>query len=80
MYGLENIIYVWIGEHYLFDALSQREQFIIKLREVPFVPRSLYKRGGALSQGVYSLCRREGGEKYDRLTMTMMIVVRIKFE
>ena len=63
----------WIREHYVFAALSQREQFIIKLRGVPFVPRSLFKRGrGAPCLKEFTLSAEERGEKYDRLTMTMM--------
>jgi hypothetical protein len=51
------------------------------LRGVPFVPRSLFKRGrGAPYPKEFTLSAEERGEKYDRLTMTMMMVVRIKFE
>ena len=76
MYGLENIIYVWIGEHYLFAALSQSKQFIIKLRGVPFVPRSLFKRGrGAPCPKEFTLSAEERGEKYDRLTMMMTMMM-----
>ena len=68
----------------LFAALSQREQLIIKLRGVPFVPRSLFKRGrGAPCPKEFTLSIKERGEKYDRLTMmmmTMMMVVKIKFK
>jgi hypothetical protein len=63
MYGLENI----------FAALSQHEQFIIKLRGVPFVLRSLFKRGGRPgSRRLLSLPKRGGTS---RLTMMMMVVV-----
>jgi hypothetical protein len=61
----------------LFAALSQREQLIIKLRGVPFVPRSLFKRGGRPVTWILLSLPMRGGRS--RLTMTMVVVVvRIK--
>jgi hypothetical protein len=74
MYGLENIIYLPLSVnanitiHYQIEGGAFRsEEFIQKTRGAP-CPKE------------FTLSAKERGKKYDRLTMMMMMVVRIKFK
>jgi hypothetical protein len=58
-----NNVDVWIGEHYLF-AVNANITIHYQIEGGAFRSEEFIqeRQGGALSQGVYSLCRREGGE------------------
>jgi hypothetical protein len=73
MYGLENIIYLPLSVNANITIHYQIEGGVFRSEE-------FIRERGAPCPKEFTLSAEERGEKYDRLTMTMMIVVRIKFE